>query len=188
VGLRTVLTFLAVVGAAWCAAPAGCARAPESPADRKTTGPARAQATVRTVDPAELAATVAKYRGRAVLVDYWATWCESCMELFPHTVALHRDLASRGLAVISVSFDDPEEEPDVLKFLSAQGAEFENLRADSGASSRSAAAFGIENGAIPFVQLYDRAGKLRKTFPAPIRPERIREAVEQLLAEAAPAG
>jgi thiol-disulfide isomerase/thioredoxin len=186
--MRSLLLTCAFAAAASCAAPAGCARAPQPPAETKSTGPARAPATLRTVDPAELAATVAKYRGRAVLVDYWATWCEPCKELFPHTVAMHRDLAGRGLAVLSVSFDDPEEEPDVLKFLSAQGAEFENLRADSGASSRSAAAFRIENGAIPFLQLYDRAGKLRKTFPAPVRPERIREAVEQLLAEAARAG
>jgi thiol-disulfide isomerase/thioredoxin len=168
-------------------APAGCARAPQAPAE-KNAGPAGSAVTLRTVDPAEFAATVAKHRGRVVLVDYWATWCEPCKELFPHTVALHRELTGRGLAVISVSLDDPEENPNALEFLTAQGASFENLRADSGASSRSAAAFGIENGTIPYVQLHDRAGKLRKTFPAPIKPEQIKKAVEELLAEAATAG
>jgi thiol-disulfide isomerase/thioredoxin len=143
---------------------------------------------LRTVDPAGLAATVAGHRGRVVLVDYWATWCEPCKELFPHTVALHRELAERGLTVLSVSLDDPEEEGDVLEFLATQQAPFDNLRADSGASSRSASAFGIENGTIPFVQLYDREGKLRQTFPAPIKPERIKETVQRLLAEAATGG
>lgn len=176
-----------VAAAAWCAAPAGCARAPQPPPAEKNAGPAGSPVTLRTADPAEFAATVAKHQGRVVLVDFWATWCEPCKELFPHTVALHRELAGRGLAVISVSLDDPEEEPDVLEFLTAQRAAFENLRADSGASSRSATAFAIENGTIPYVQLYDRAGKLRKTFPPPIKPEQIKEAVEQFLAETAPA-
>lgn len=178
----------AVAAAAWCAAPAGCSRAPPPPAEQKSAGPAASPVTLRTADPAGLVAALAKHRDRVVLVDYWATWCEPCKEMFPHTVALHRELAGRGLAVISVSLDDPEEERDVLEFLTVQGASFENLRADSGASSRTATAFGIENGTIPYVQLYDRAGKLRKTFPAPIKPEQIKKAVEELLAEAATAG
>ena len=145
------------------------------------------ESTVATISPDHLKAVIEKYRGKVLLIDYWATWCDPCRELFPHTVALSRELADRGLAVVSLSLDDADDEPEVVRFLTANRATFENLRAGTGASPESATAFGIENGAIPFLQLYDRAGKLRKTFPAPVKPAEVEKAVRQLLAEAASA-
>jgi thiol-disulfide isomerase/thioredoxin len=141
------------------------------------------ESTVTTIGPDRLAAVVDKYRGKVLLIDYWATWCEPCKEFFPHTVALSRELGELGLAVVSLSLDDVEDEPAVRSFLTANRATFENLRAGTGASPESVIAFGIEKGAIPFLQLYDRTGKLRKTFPAPVRPADVEKAVRQLLAE-----
>jgi thiol-disulfide isomerase/thioredoxin len=187
--MRFFSTISILAAAALCPVLAGCARPAEPPAaKRETAAPAESRAiTLRTVGPADLAATVAKYRGKVVLVDYWATWCDACKELFPHTVGLHREVGSQGLAAISVSFDDAEDEAEVLKFLTAQGAVFENLRAQTGASPRSATEFDIEKGALPFMQLYDRSGKLRKTFPAPIQLDQVEKAVKELVAEAASA-
>ncbi len=144
-------------------------------------------ARVATISAGHLKAVIEKYRGKVLLIDYWATWCDPCRELFPHTVALSRELADRGLAVVSLSLDDADDEPEVRRFLTANRATFENLRAETGASPESATAFGIEGGAIPFLQLYDRTGKLRKTFPAPVKPAEVEKAVRQLLAEAASA-
>jgi thiol-disulfide isomerase/thioredoxin len=183
--LSLTLSFLA---AELCLVLAGCARQPaEKPAPPKaaeTVVPSPAEISIRAVSAADFTATVERRRGKVVLVDYWATWCEPCTKLFPHTVTLHRELAGEGLAVVSVSLDEAEDEPAVLRFLTAQGAAFENLRSQTGASSRSFTEFEIERG-IPFMQLYDRAGKLRKKFLAPFKPDQVREAVKQLLAEPA---
>jgi len=169
------------MAAACCVVLAGCGG---KPAEQKPAEKVPAQeVTLRTTTPSQLVGAISKYQGKLVLVDYWATWCEPCKEFFPHTVALHRELAGQGLAVISVSFDDAEDEPGVLRFLAAEGASFENLRAESGASSQSFTEFGVENGAIPFLQLYDRTGKLRKAFAAPFKPADVEKAVKQLLAE-----
>jgi len=178
------------LAAACLAALVGCGQAPRPSPEKfsavptpEKPSPARPApaASLHAIDPQGLAAAVASHRGKVVLVDFWATWCEPCKELFPHTVALHRELSSRGLAVLTVSLDDPEDEPQVLAFLASQGANFENFRADSGASSRSAEAFEIENGTIPYMRLYDREGKLRKAFVPPFPPEDVRKAVEGLL-------
>ena len=49
--------------------------------------------------------------------------------------------------------------------LAAQGAEFENFISRYGSGAKSFEIFGIANGAVPHLQLYDRRGTLRKTFP-----------------------
>ncbi len=168
--------------AAWLATCGGCARAPQPPpAESSHSLQAAPAATLRAIDPSGLAAAVASHRGRVVLVDFWATWCEPCKELFPHTVALHRELAGRGLVVLTVSLDDPEDEPAVLAFLSAQGVGMEHFRAESGASSQSVEAFGIENGTIPYLRLYDREGKVHKAFVPPIQSDQVRKAIDELL-------
>lgn len=47
-------------------------------------------------------------RGRVVLVDFWASWCEPCRRWFPVLQSLSQRYASRGLVVIAVSVDqDP---------------------------------------------------------------------------------
>jgi thiol-disulfide isomerase/thioredoxin len=140
---------------------------------------------LHSVDPAGLRAVLARHRGRVVLVDFWATWCQPCAEWFPHTVDLQRRLACRGLTVISLSLDDPDHGAAVQDFLSRQGAVGENLTNRDGASAESFEAYGIRGG-LPQLQLYDRRGTLRKTFAAdavPIELRGIERAVGELLDE-----
>lgn len=183
--MRAAWIHAAAQAIALCVSLAGCSRRAEPPPRAQPESPAPAgPITLRTVDATEFASTLARYRGRAVLVDYWATWCEPCKRLFPHTVSLYRELADHGLAVVAVSFDDAEDEPAAREFLAAQGAMFENFRAEPGASQRSFIEFDVPNGTLPFLRLYDRAGKLDKEFFAPIKPDEIERAVKELLAAA----
>ena len=50
--------------------------------------------------------TLWSYRGKVVLLDFWATWCYPCREEIPHFVELQQKYAARGLQVIGVSMDD----------------------------------------------------------------------------------
>jgi len=45
-------------------------------------------------------------RGRVVLLNFWATWCIPCRSEIPSLSAMQKDLESRGLSVIGVSYDD----------------------------------------------------------------------------------
>jgi cytochrome c biogenesis protein CcmG/thiol:disulfide interchange protein DsbE len=49
------------------------------------------------------------YRGKVVLLDFWATWCEPCRVETPHFVELQNKYSGRGLQVIGVSMDDGPE-------------------------------------------------------------------------------
>jgi len=67
------------------------------------------------------------------LVDVWATTCGPCKENFPHLVEMHRKYSGKGLAVISLTLDDPTDAKAVAeaeKFLREQKAVFTNVLLD----------------------------------------------------------
>jgi thiol-disulfide isomerase/thioredoxin len=151
---------------------------------------ATAPVQLQTVDKAGYDVAIAKLRGKIVLVDCWATWCEPCVEQLPHTLALGDKLRERGLAVVTVSCDEVKDLNQVAAFLtSKKAAGATNLISQYGGSPRTMEELEITSGAVPFYKLYDRSGRLRQTFGiAPTAAKQftaadIDAAVEQLLAE-----
>lgn len=55
-----------------------------------------------------LVAALQRYRGQAVVVNFWATWCEPCREEMPALQRLARRLEGKGLAVLTVAVSDRE--------------------------------------------------------------------------------
>lgn len=176
---RPVSTIVFVVLAAIVCATAGCdsnsGRAPENanevalensnvPRSENASPPSAARGvSLRSADAAALDETIAKYRGKVVLVDYWATWCGPCIEQFPHTVELARTHADRGLVVISVSMDNPNAEAQVRAFLEKQDARFDNLLSSYSSPVTATKGFGLP-GPVPCYRIYDREGKLQREF------------------------
>jgi peroxiredoxin len=52
---------------------------------------------------------LSSYRGKVVLLDFWATWCDPCREETPHFIALQKRYSDRGLQIIGISMDDGPE-------------------------------------------------------------------------------
>jgi peroxiredoxin len=52
---------------------------------------------------------LSSFRGKIVLLDFWATWCEPCREEIPHFVDLQNQYRNQGLQIIGVSMDDGPE-------------------------------------------------------------------------------
>jgi thiol-disulfide isomerase/thioredoxin len=59
--------------------------------------------------------SLADYRGKVVLVNFWATWCEPCREEMPSMERLRVSLAGRPFAVLAVNLAEPESR--ITKFL-----------------------------------------------------------------------
>ena len=68
--------------------------------------------------------SLSQYRGKLILLNFWATWCEPCRKELPDLEQLHQMYSHQGLAVIGVSGENPD---DVRKFLSTEGITFPAL-------------------------------------------------------------
>jgi peroxiredoxin len=63
-------------------------------------------------------------RGKAVVLNFWATWCPPCKEEIPWFVELQKRYGSQGLQVIGVSMDDDGDQKDVAKFAAANSINY----------------------------------------------------------------
>jgi len=57
------------------------------------------------------------YKGKVVLLDFWATWCVPCRLELPNVVANYKKYHDKGFEVLSVSLDEMQQEPAILKFV-----------------------------------------------------------------------
>ena len=94
------------------------------------------------------------FRGRYVLLNFWATWCPPCLEEMPSMDALHRDYRERGLSVVAVS-SDKEGAAVVAGFVEKLGVTFPILLDPDGSV---ATAYGARN--LPVTFLLDRDGNV----------------------------
>jgi thiol-disulfide isomerase/thioredoxin len=74
---------------------------------------------------------LASLRGKVVLVDFWASWCEPCRHSFPWLNEMHTKYADRGLVVIGVNVD--RERADADRFLHDVPARFRIVYDPAGA-------------------------------------------------------
>jgi len=116
---------------------------------------------VKEVTADELDTAIKEYKGKVVLVDFWATWCPPCRDRFPKFVAAHKKYAPNGLVCVSVSLNKlwPRGEYDkqpVLEFLKDSGATFPNYVAVKD-EDKLTERFGLGNG-IPYMTMFDKTG------------------------------
>jgi thiol-disulfide isomerase/thioredoxin len=85
--------------------------------------------------------SLAAYRGKVVVLDFFATWCGPCKESLPHMVELHRKYSGKGLQILGVSADDESDRLYVKVFVSDLNLPYpvfianEDLQADYGLRS-----------------------------------------------------
>ena len=97
--------------------------------------------------------TLREFRGKVVLLDFWATWCGPCKEATPTIVDLHKKYATKGLVVIGMNLN---EAPDRVKaYVEEHGVEYRVLLDLNANASR---AYGVLS--IPAFYLIDAEGKI----------------------------
>ena len=75
------------------------------------------------------------YRGKALVVNFWATWCEPCRDEYPMLNELAKQYAPKGLQVVGVSMDDDGDLILMRRFLARYKPVFPNYRKTPGAEA-----------------------------------------------------
>jgi thiol-disulfide isomerase/thioredoxin len=123
-----------------------------------------------------------QHRGRVLLVNFWATWCDPCREEFPALVRLDRAYRTQGLSIAAISMDEPESVVAVREFLKSQGAQFgsylHNFHDFTVVVNSINPRWG---GGIPATFLYDRHGRPVQSWEGATSFEEFDRSVRPLL-------
>ena len=178
--MRSIFAMVLLAGLAGCNG--------DSPGAAPTDAP---EITVEEVRGDALDAAIAKHKDKVVVVDLWATWCESCVKKFPHFVEMHKKYGDKGLVCISVSMDKltptTYKKGPVLEFLKKKGAAFPNYVVAEPEDDEKALAgrFGEDYRLIPLMVIYDKAGRRSWTSAdgPKLSDEQLEKKIEDLLAK-----
>ncbi|MDP8981967.1 MAG: TlpA family protein disulfide reductase [Acidobacteriota bacterium] len=117
------------------------------------------------VDEAGFQKLVQAHRGKVILYDFWATWCDSCRAELPQLVKLETRLRSRGFELVTISADEPEAVADAEKLLRRFAVAGLAYRRQAKNDDRFINAIDPEwSGALPAGFLYDRKGRRVRSF------------------------
>jgi len=116
------------------------------------------------------------YRGKVVLLDFWATWCEPCRAEIPHFVDLQNKYAAQGLQIIGVSMDDS---PDPVPAFSKQfKMNYPVVMGNAKIGEQYGGVLGL-----PIAFLIDRQGQIRKKHIGATEAPVFEKEITDLLAE-----
>jgi len=121
---------------------------------------------------------LATYRGRPVILNYWATWCEPCRAEMPVFERAQQQYREQGLVVLGVNFQERDEQ--ILAFEKEVGVTFPSLVDRTGEVTRRWRAT-----ALPTTFLVDRQGIIRDVRVGPYTDEMLQSRLAKLLAEEA---
>jgi thiol-disulfide isomerase/thioredoxin len=118
-----------------------------------------------------------QWRGKVLVVNFWATWCEPCREEMPQFVQVQRELGPKGLQFIGIAVD---ERGKVVQFASELGLNYPALIGGYDALELSRP-LGNRFGGLPFTVIISREGGIVHTYLGPIKPGQLRSIVGNLL-------
>jgi thiol-disulfide isomerase/thioredoxin len=118
----------------------------------------------------------ADLRGKVVLIDFWATWCQPCKKEMPGYQKLVDRYGSQGFAVVGFKFDTMMDMEDPVLFAKKMGVRYPLAVASEELKQKFG---GIEG--LPTTMLYDRHGVLRKKVIGFEYTDSIESALKPLL-------
>jgi thiol-disulfide isomerase/thioredoxin len=127
---------------------------------------------VKTTDGKDL--TLERFKGKVLLVDFWATWCPPCRAEVPNLVKAYEEYNKKGFEIIGISFDESREKFD--EYIKENKMPWPQYFDGKGWQNEVGPTYGIQS--IPTMYLLDKDGKVITTD---LRGGKLEEALAENL-------
>jgi|SRR5439155_3272956 len=118
--------------------------------------------------------SVANYKGKVVLIDFWATWCGPCVAELPNVLKAYEKHHSKGFEIIGISLD--QDQTRLTTFTMQKNMTWQQFFDGKGWGNKLAAKYGVNS--IPATYLLDGEGKI---IAKNLRGEDLEQAVAKAL-------
>jgi peroxiredoxin len=121
--------------------------------------------------------SLSDFKGKVVVLDFWATWCPPCRAEIPHFIELQNEFKAKGVTIVGLSVDSIAP-ADVAKFAKDNGMNYPIVMADE----KTATAYGADQG-IPTTVVIDGKGNVVATHLGLTEKETFKGDIEKALSD-----
>ena len=143
----------------------------------RRTGPATAESTAvsslfaQTLpDLSNTTQPLAQWRGKPLLINFWATWCTPCVQEMPELSAFQTELGESSLRIVGIGIDSPA---NIREFAKKVPVTYP-LYIGGISASELARQMGNQVGGLPFSVLIGADGSIRKTYLGRLKIDEVR--------------
>jgi thiol-disulfide isomerase/thioredoxin len=115
------------------------------------------------------------YKGKVVLLNFWATWCPPCRAEIPDLIKLQREYRNQGLRVIGITYP-PQTLSQVRRFVRTMGVNY-----PIALGAKPTKALFDKSEVLPITVIIDREGNVRGVVQGILYPEEFEEKMRPLL-------
>lgn len=120
---------------------------------------------------------LSQWKGKILVVNFWATWCAPCVKEMPELSAFQQEMASKNVQLLGIGIDDAA---SISAFRKKHPVQYPLFVAGMEGSDL-ASNLGNDGGALPYTVLIDRDGHVVKSFAGTVKLAELKAQIQKLL-------
>lgn len=147
------------------------------PNNKTVISPTEAIATASFYDLKDTLQPLAQWKGKVLVVNFWATWCPPCIAEIPEFIKIQNKYATQGVQFVGIAIDQKSR---VQTFVDEVGMNYPALLGDL-AGIDLARRLGNPSGGLPYTVIVDRSGKIVTTQLGTLSTEKLEAIIKPIL-------
>lgn len=119
---------------------------------------------------------LSQWKGRTLIVNFWATWCTPCVDEMPELSTLQKEVEPAGMQIIGIGIDSAA---NISEFALKYKISYP-LYVGGASGTELARQLGNQAGGLPFTVLIGRDGEVKKTYLGRLKMDEVRKDLKRL--------